>query len=83
MLETQMSLLPPRTVEELVEDIKKLTKEIQDFSGNENHATTAGSMTSADSVAGKLNTALEFDGTEVRRLDQVDLDAGPAARRVP
>jgi hypothetical protein len=26
---------------------------------------------------------LEFDGTEVRRLDQVDLDAGPAARRVP
>jgi DNA sulfur modification protein DndC len=31
MLETQMSLLPPRTVEELVEDIKKLTKEIQDL----------------------------------------------------
>jgi DNA sulfur modification protein DndC len=31
MIETQMTLFPPRTIPELVEDIKKLTKEIQDL----------------------------------------------------
>ena len=31
MTETQMSLFPPRTVEELVEDIQKLTEEIQEL----------------------------------------------------
>ena len=31
MTETQISLFPPRTLEELVEDISKLTKEIQDL----------------------------------------------------
>jgi DNA sulfur modification protein DndC len=31
MIETQMSLFPPRTIPELVEDIQKLTKEIQEL----------------------------------------------------
>lgn len=31
MIETQMSLFPPRTIAELVEDIQKLTKEIQEL----------------------------------------------------
>jgi len=38
--------------------------EIQDFSGNANHGTSAGTMTSADSVSGKLGNALDFDGVD-------------------
>lgn len=38
--------------------------QLTDYSGNGNHGTSSGSMTSGDLVAGKTGSCLDFDGTD-------------------
>ncbi len=51
MIETQMTLFPPRTIPELVEDIQKLTKEIQDLYCLDNIPWVIGYSGGKDSTA--------------------------------
>ncbi|HLE03934.1 MAG TPA: DUF2341 domain-containing protein, partial [Anaerolineales bacterium] len=62
----------------LREDPSGAAPQIKDSTSNANHGTSAGSMTSGDQVAGKVDGSLDFDGTNdtVSMADNNSLDFG-------
>src|SRR3972149_6042286 len=62
----------------LREDPSGTAPQIKDSTSNANHGTSAGSMTSGDQVAGKVDGSLDFDGVDdlVSTPDNNSLDVG-------
>ena len=62
----------------LREDPSGTAPQIKDSTSNANHGTSAGSMTSGDQVAGKVDGSLDFDGVDdlVSTPDNNSLDFG-------